>query len=79
MVISRPLHVREPPRTTLDPLIDGARRTHAYDRQKRCVQPDLRETRRRGRYPQRAQRPSQFREGIRRILCARGGGFAGKR
>ena len=72
MVISRPLHVREPPRTTLDPLIDGARRTHAYDRQKRGVQPDLRETRRRRRYPQRAQRPSQFREGIRRILCAWG-------
>jgi hypothetical protein len=70
MVVSRPLHIRESPHAALRPRLYSARRAHAYNRQERSVQRDVREARRCRRNPQRAQRSGQFRQGIRRVLCA---------
>ena len=79
MIVSRPLHIRESPHTALRPRVHSARRAHAYDRQeRRCIRRDVRKARRRGRNPQRAQRPGQLRQCIRRVLyvcvCARASG-----
>jgi hypothetical protein len=80
VVVARTLHVREPTRTTTDSRkshisraasvnsIDSARRAHAYDRQERRVGRNVRETPRCGRDPQRAQRPVQRWERVRRVL-----------
>jgi hypothetical protein len=51
MVVSRPLYVRESARAALGPLVDRARRAHAYDGHKWRIGRDVREARRRGRDP----------------------------
>jgi hypothetical protein len=51
MVVSRSLYVRESARAALGPLVDRARRAHAYDGHERRIGRDVREARRRGRDP----------------------------
>lgn len=77
MVISRTLHIRESLHAALRPSINSAGCAHAYNGQERNVRRDAREARRSGRNPQRTQRPSQFRECVRRVLCVHWEGSIG--
>jgi hypothetical protein len=53
-------------------IVHSARSAHEYGSEERQgVRCNVREARRRWRNPQWAQRPGQFREGIRRVLCVR--------